>query len=124
VTSHVVKGAGLSIGVAEYNDRTLSACPAALESAREVARALNPDLVPEVRVVMNPPSADALFKDLDKTIRSARGGAFFLYFAGHAIRREDDLLLTAATSEFKDAKGDRGSPFVLFHETIELATRL
>jgi len=105
MTSDVVKGAGLSVGVAEYNDKVLSACPAALDSAREVARALNPDLVPEVRVITNPPSADALFKDLEKTIRSARGGSFFLYFAGHALRREDEILLAAATSEFKDAKG-------------------
>jgi hypothetical protein len=100
-----IKGAGLSVGVAEYNDKVLSACPAALDSARDVARALNPDLVPEVRVVTNPPSADALFRDLEKTIRSARGGAFFLYFAGHALRREDEILLAAATSEFKEAKG-------------------
>jgi hypothetical protein len=105
MTESAIKGAGLSVGVAEYNDKVLSACPAALDSAREVARALNPDLVPEVRVVTNPPSADALFKDLEKTIRSARGGAFFLYFAGHALRREDEILLAAATSEFKDAKG-------------------
>src|SRR4051812_26929093 len=99
------KGAGLSVGTSEVHDPKLARCAAAATSAREVAEALDAKLVRGVRVIANPPTFDALYGELQKALREAKGGTFFLYFAGHALRRGDDLLLTVGESEVEGAKG-------------------
>jgi hypothetical protein len=100
-----IKGAGISVGVADYKDRKLCQCPAAAASAGEVASALDAKLVRRVRVITNPPDFDALFGEITKTARDAKGGTFFFYFAGHALRRGDDLLLAVTHSEHEGSKG-------------------
>lgn len=102
---NVVKGAGLSVGVTEYRDAKLTRCPAASASAREVAAALDPAVMRGPRVLTDPATNDTFFDALQKTAREAKGGAFFFYFAGHALRRGDDLLLTVCDSELEGARG-------------------
>lgn len=98
-------GAGLCVGVEHYQDPKLGPLPAACASAREVADALDPKLVKGVEVMQDVATNDDLFRALQRTLRAARGGAFFFYFAGHALRRGDDLLLALGESEVLGAKG-------------------
>src|SRR4029079_10916805 len=105
MAQNVVKGAGLSVGVTEYKDAKLERCKAAATSAREVADALDPKVVRDVRVIANPATGDTLFGDLQKAVGAAKGGAFFFYFAGHALRRGDDLLLAVCDSELEAKSG-------------------
>src|SRR5579871_5769398 len=99
------KSTGLSVGATEYTDKKLLRCPAAAASAREVAEALDSKLVRGVRVLANPPTGDLLFTDVQRAVQEARGGSFFFYFAGHALRRGDDVLLAVGESEVEGAKG-------------------
>ncbi len=98
-------GAALCIGVSKYNDRGLVPLPDAAVSAREVQKALDTRVFPASTTIVDPGSNGDLFLKLQKAAGEARGGAFVLYFAGHALRRGGELLLTTRDTELEGAKG-------------------
>ncbi|HEX3345393.1 MAG TPA: hypothetical protein VHS09_12505, partial [Polyangiaceae bacterium] len=98
-------GAALCIGVSRYNDRGLVALPDAAVSAREVQKALDTRVFPGSTAIVDPGSNGDLFLKLQKAAGEARGGTFVLYFAGHALRRGGDLLLTTRDTELEGTKG-------------------
>jgi hypothetical protein len=89
-----VNGAGLCVGVSNYSDGRLTACPSAARTAKELATALDSRLSNGVTALTNPTQSYELFMAIQTTVQKARGGLFFLYFAGITIRKGDDLLLT------------------------------
>src|SRR5687768_11488232 len=93
-----MQGAGVCIGVSAHSDARLTSCPAAARTAQVLATALEPHLSSGVTVVTDPKGSYELFLAIQTAIQKARGGAFFLYFAGITIRRGDDLLLTTSGS--------------------------
>ncbi len=105
MAQNLLKAAGLSVGVTAYKDPRLTRCPAAAASARDVTEALDPKLVRGVRLLVDPATNDTLFDALQKAAREAKGGAFFFYFAGHAMRRGEELLLAVGDSELEGARG-------------------
>jgi hypothetical protein len=98
-------GAALCIGVSKYNDRGLVPLPDAAVSAREIQKALDTRVFPASTTIVDPGSNGDLFLKLQKAAGEARGGAFVLYFAGHALRRGGELLLTTRDTELDGAKG-------------------
>ena len=98
-------GAALCIGVSKYNDRGLVPLPDAAVSAREVQKALDTRVFPASTTIVDPGSNGDLFLKLQKAAGEARGGVFVLYFAGHALRRGGELLLTTRDTELEGAKG-------------------
>jgi hypothetical protein len=98
-------GAALCIGVSKYNDRGLVPLPDAAVSAREIQKALDTRVFPASTTIVDPGSNGDLFLKLQKAAGEARGGTFVLYFAGHALRRGGELLLTTRDTELEGAKG-------------------
>ena len=98
-------GAALCIGVSKYNDRGLSPLPDAAVSAREIQKALDSRVFQTATAIVDPGSNGDLFLKLQKAAGEARGGTFVLYFAGHALRRGGDLLLTTRDTELEGTKG-------------------
>ena len=98
-------GAALCVGVSKYNDRGLVPLPDAAVSAREVQKALDSHVFPASATIVDPGSNGDLFLRLQKAAGEARGGTFVLYFAGHALRRGGDLLLTTRDTELEGTKG-------------------
>jgi hypothetical protein len=98
-------GAALCIGVSKYNDRGLAPLPDAAVSAREVQKALDSRVFQASTTIVDPGSNGDLFLKLQKAAGEARGGTFVLYFAGHALRRGGDLLLTTRDTELEGTKG-------------------
>ncbi|MGD0530297.1 MAG: hypothetical protein ABSE49_34500, partial [Polyangiaceae bacterium] len=98
-------GAALCIGVSRYNDRGLAPLPDAALTAREVQKALDTRVFPASTAIVDPGSNGDLFLKLQKAAGEARGGTFILYFAGHALRRGGDLLLTTRDTELEGTKG-------------------
>jgi hypothetical protein len=98
-------GAALCVGVSKYNDRALAPLPDAGTTAREIQKALEPHLFPASGAIIDPGSNGDLFLRLQKAAGEARGGIFVLYFAGHALRRGGDLLLSTRDTELEGAKG-------------------
>ncbi|HEY6464334.1 MAG TPA: hypothetical protein VIY73_29405, partial [Polyangiaceae bacterium] len=96
---------GLCVGVSRYTDGGLAPLPDAAATAREVQKALDPKLFSGVSTISDPGTNGDLFLRLQKAARDAKGGAFFLYYAGHALRRGNDLLLAARDSELEGTKG-------------------
>jgi hypothetical protein len=100
-----LNGAALCVGVSKYNDRGLAPLPDAAASAREVQKALDGRIFPATAAIVDPGSNGDLFLRLQKAAGEARGGSFFLYFAGHALRRGGDLLLCTRDTELDGARG-------------------
>lgn len=98
------KAAGLCVGASLYDDAGLSPLPDAAVSAREIAAALDTKIVRGVSALIDPPGSDDLFLALQKSIHDAKGGSFFLYFAGHALWRDGELRLAARSTELEGAK--------------------
>jgi hypothetical protein len=98
-------GAALCIGVSRYNDRGLAPLPDAALTAREIQKALDTRVFPASTAIVDPGSNGDLFLKLQKAAGEARGGTFVLYFAGHALRRGGDLLLTTRDTELEGTKG-------------------
>jgi len=98
-------GAALCVGVSKYNDRGLVPLPEAAVSAREIQKALDTRVFPATATIVDPGSNGDLFLRLQKAAGEARGGTFVLYFAGHALRRGGDLLLTTRDTELEGTKG-------------------
>jgi hypothetical protein len=101
----VTNGAALCVGVSRYNDAGLVPLPEAAVSAREIQKALDARLLPATAAIVDPASNGDLFLRIQKAAGEARGGTFFFYFAGHALRRGGDLLLATRDTELAGAKG-------------------
>jgi hypothetical protein len=100
-----IKAAGLCVGVSKYGDRALSPLPDAASSAQEIQKAFESRLVPGVTVMLDPRDNGALFVALERSMRESHGETFVLYFAGHALRRGNELLLAVRDSELEGARG-------------------
>jgi hypothetical protein len=100
-----IKAAGLCVGVSKYADRALAPLPDAASSAQEIQKAFESRLVPGVTVMLDPRDNGALFVALERSTRESQGETFVLYFAGHALRRDNELLLAVRDSELEGAKG-------------------
>ena len=101
----MANGAALCVGVSKYNDRGLAPLPDATLSAKEIQKALDAKVFPASTAILDPGSNGDLFLKLQKAAGEAKGGAFVLYFAGHALRRGGDLLLTTRDTELEGTKG-------------------
>jgi hypothetical protein len=101
----VANGAALCVGVSKYNDRGLAPLPDATLSAKEIQKALDSRVFPASTAILDPGSNGDLFLKLQKAAGEAKGGTFVLYFAGHALRRGGDLLLTTRDTELEGTKG-------------------
>src|SRR5580704_1589271 len=95
--------AGVCVGVGRHQDAALGDLPSAVESAREVAKAM--DALGSMRLVTNPTGHMDLFVALQNAIREARGGSFFLYFAGFVLERDGELLLAVSGTEARAKSG-------------------
>ena len=101
----MANGAALCVGVSKYNDRGLAPLPDATLSAKEIQKALDSRVFPASTAILDPGSNGDLFLKLQRAAGEAKGGAFVLYFAGHALRRGGDLLLTTRDTELEGTKG-------------------
>jgi hypothetical protein len=97
-------GAALCVGVSMYRDKELGVLPAASSSARDMEKALQGMFTKGVRLLADPPGIDDLFVGLQRAMRDARGGTLLLYYAGHTLRRGNDLLLTVGDSVVEGPK--------------------
>lgn len=101
----MTNGSALCVGVSKYNDRSLAALPDAAATAREVQKAMDTRVLPATAVIVDPGSNGDLFLRIQKAAGEARGGTFFFYFAGHALRRGGDLLLATRDTEVDGTRG-------------------